>query len=1142
MAAFSRRFREISPSKSKLSTAEATDQWTNLLKTMRTQKSVTDIWTKKTTRTLRSTRTRYGNNLKNLVFGTDNTFPNLKDEEGDIDDIWQAAIVGNVEESKRLLDSDPSLLNSRDIIGATPLHYAVRYNHKDIVQELLSRKVDVNRKVPEYKVTALHLAARRNFTNIMRRLINNDCDINARDQNGMVPLHLSTQQGHSEATKLFLYVGADVNVRDSDQMTPLHYAAQRGDVMMCQLLLSYGADLLSTEINDITPVMFAAICGSLETMTSLMEAGKHFNLNYDSCMNHSDDEGSTVLHLAVARSHLKIASYCLELGADINAQKLNGYTALHIVAISGNVEISTMLIKRGADVNMADHEKMTPLHRAAVYGKMDVIEVLLENGGQLEARDVERFTPLLAAAWKGQTDAAKYLIDKGANIKAKDKELKNCLHWAAEGNHTDFAGMLLENRGNVLMNEKDKNEQTPTHVAVKAGNIRFLQLLIKNNAKICRKDQNERTPLHLASKKGRLDCVEALAEASSTRINEDDVDGKTPLILGSEGGHVKVVKHLLKVGADIDSRDNNRRTALALAALNGHVDVIEVLLKNHSDIDATDKNRNTPLHLSAANGHEEATSFLLKQSANPLLENLKGENCLDIATENQEDVTATVIINNKRWQDIISHTDKAGYTTFNRLIEKLPNVAHTVLDKCVRHSHSDRSDHNLMITYNFKHVDPGPDSVTAKIIGKHWTALKTMIEWKRQDLLMHDICQTLLSLKWKRFGRLMFNVDIVVYLVYLISITAVCLVPEHLLKSTLDNYGCPTVDGTNTSLYYSSDGKPVLDRNYQLDAWFGIEMFIVVYIIINILREFVEVLQSGYRYLMEISNWVDWGLYISALYFIFPPGHRPCVPQWASGAVALFLSWLNFILYLRRINMFGLYVVMFFKVLKSFLKVGTMYMFLAIAFAFAFYILLEQVEYFQSFGDSLVQVIVMSIGELDYTAVFYAVNRNFDVYLASIVFIIFIVLMPILTMNLMLGIAVGDIDAVQKTATIEKLEMEINLLDHMERSLPKFIQRKLYTPKMIVEPYHDAGCCTKMKDQLSNKRRMAEEIERQEKVVNDTESLLDSIEEFKSRVYKRQRLMTQMLELHSGLLQKMAETMEIKFDESEFRNVKDLAN
>ncbi|XP_070579659.1 transient receptor potential cation channel subfamily A member 1-like [Ptychodera flava] len=1160
MASIFRRKREIGPSSAPQlsegsetgrkvrSSLDRTQTWTNLVSSMQAQQIAAQRWATKT-RTLRSARAnaQQSNTLQNLIFSVDSPVANCDPEDTDID-IWQAAKFGDISDCKRLLDEKPWLLDVRDSLGATALHYAVRFNHKDVVQELLNRNVGVNEKLPGYKMTALHLAARSNFTNIIRRLIKHGADVNARDDKGQVPLHLCTKEGHFEATKLFLYVGADVNARDKDHMTPLHYVASRGNASMCDLLLCYGADLTAKEINDITPVMFAAICGSMPTMKLLIDTGRSLNLSCEMFMADEDDEGSTTFLLAVARSHIEIAEYCLDIGADINAQKCNGFTALHTAAVIGYVDMTTMLVRRGAKLNVVDHERMTPLHRAAMYGSNVVADVLIKNGSTLEARDVEGFTPFLAAAWKGQTETAKYLIENNANVHARDRELKNCLHWAAEGNHTDFVEMILEKvyGGCTLIENKDKNEQTPSHVAVETGNIKILNLLIKGNASISIRDYNEQAPIHLAAKKGRFECIEALAVVDVRHINDDDGDGCTPLLLASQAGHLKVVNHLLKVGADIGSRDENRRTALALAAAGGHVDVVATLLKNHADIDATDKNRNTALHLSAANGHDEVTSYLIDEGANPLMKNSKGENCLDIATENQEDVTATVIINSKKWQDIISQHDDKGFTSFNRLIEKLPNVAYTVLDKCVRYTRKDKQDPDLKVTYNFRHVDPGPDSVTAITLGKKWTALKTMVSWKRQNLLTHELCRTLLDLKWKTFGRAMFLFDVFIYLAYLLTLTYLCLGTDHIFNSPKDGKGCPLPAGLNLSIPHGLSVRFITVPGYDLNRLqlFALELFITVYLSVCVLREFYELLQSGYRYFMEISNWVDWGLYISALYFILPPGKRPCTGQWASGAIALFLSWLNLILYFRRTSLFGLYVVMFFKVLKSFLKVGLVYLLFAVGFAFSFYMLLATLDAYSSLGKSLITTLVMTIGELSYADAFYNENPELNKWeeISLVMYIVFIFVMPIVLMNLMLGVAVGDIDEVRKTATIEKLEMEINLLNHMERSLPKFIQRKLYVPNLTVEP-NAIRCCSKVKDRVSTAIRELEGTGKSEKSeTEEAEALIGNIEEFRSSVQKRQRLLTRMLDLHSSLLQKMAEKLNVKFDEAEFRAIKDLSN
>jgi ankyrin repeat protein len=86
-----------------------------------------------------------------------------------------------------------------------------------------------------------------------------------------------------------------------------------------------------------------------------------------------------------------------------------------------------------------------------------------------------------------------------------------------------------------------------------------------------------------------ISCVEALIHQSLHDINDDDMDGHTPLLLACQHGHQGCVQVLLALGADVSKRDDEHRTALMLAAANGHAAVMRILLENHAKCNDVDK-------------------------------------------------------------------------------------------------------------------------------------------------------------------------------------------------------------------------------------------------------------------------------------------------------------------------------------------------------------------------------------------------------------------------------------------------------------------------------------------------------------------------------------------------------------------------
>jgi len=61
----------------------------------------------------------------------------------------------------------------------TPLHYAARYGHLNIIEYLVHQKADINAK-DGYNETPLHFAANYGYLSVVEYLVHQKADINAK--------------------------------------------------------------------------------------------------------------------------------------------------------------------------------------------------------------------------------------------------------------------------------------------------------------------------------------------------------------------------------------------------------------------------------------------------------------------------------------------------------------------------------------------------------------------------------------------------------------------------------------------------------------------------------------------------------------------------------------------------------------------------------------------------------------------------------------------------------------------------------------------------------------------------------------------------------------------------------------------------
>ena len=187
------------------------------------------------------------------------------------------------------------------------------------------------------------------------------------------------------------------------------------------------------------------------------------------------------------------------------------------------------------------------------------------------------------------------------------------------------------------------------------------------------------------------------------------------------------------------------------------------------------------------------------------------------------------------------------------------------------------------------------------------------------------------------------------------------------------------------------------------------------------LREFLEWRsKDSMKYFWSIENQIQIFIILSTTGFLVLAWYNIEIAYHFS-AFALFFAWLDLTLFVGRIDFFGEYMFIIWNVTKTLLKCLVIYIPILIAFTCAFNILLHSDEVFESWISTLIKVIVMMLGELDFADHFLysEVNdlggRNVSV---QIFFIAFILLVSIIIMNLLVALTVSATEKLREDGEI----------------------------------------------------------------------------------------------------------------------------
>ncbi len=231
------------------------------------------------------------------------------------------------------------------------------------------------------------------------------------------------------------------------------------------------------------------------------------------------------------------------------------------------------------------------IHVACKLGDLDAVTKLVETDDLVvnEQSVAGEYAIHAAAGGRKPVLLTRYLLDHGVDIDAMTKWGDTALHVAARKLNPELVELLLSYGADVALTNGPK--QTALHAAVASG--------------ANKKQESER----------RLRIVKALLKFGAD-IESKDRDGMTALSLACMHGRIGICQSLLQNKARISSVDKKGRTALHWASFGGHVEVVHALLGRKANRGEMDKQGNTALHLAAQMLRADAVALLLENEAN----------------------------------------------------------------------------------------------------------------------------------------------------------------------------------------------------------------------------------------------------------------------------------------------------------------------------------------------------------------------------------------------------------------------------------------------------------------------------------------------------------------------------------------------
>ena len=515
------------------------------------------------------------------------------DESGNTPLHW-ACRNGHIE-VVNLLIANGANPNKINFFGDAPLYWAAKEGNIEIVKALILQKINVNNR-NIFGNTALSWACIEEHKEVVDLLIKNGADVNIRNNNRQTVLHNAVYKKNLDIANLILEKDPETDVVNRDGMTPLLMAVQNKDIKMCQLLVEKNASVKEIELStsiELNEKIYDLLKAKNEEI-KIIDSFENLSKKYEELVSSAIDHPTSLKSI---ENLIKFMNRLANQDLRLELKTRDGSNIFHVAARLGNLDLAKQVVfpinsSVFDAINAYDNKGRTPLLIAAWHHHTDIVKFFLYNNAEplfqyLEESNSKTWFPLVWAGLYAEdyTPELQFRRHKGIGFSKGPIYGETPLHWATMYAHSATVRFLIEN-GYVDKNVQSDFGWTPLHLAAQYGHVEIMQFLLDKGADVRVQDNLKRMPIHVAAQYGQFDCVELLLKEDIQTVNKtvgkdflDQVEcaSGTPLHQACKYGHHKVAILFINNGVDLTIKNANGRDPIEEARYFDHHDLADQL-------------------------------------------------------------------------------------------------------------------------------------------------------------------------------------------------------------------------------------------------------------------------------------------------------------------------------------------------------------------------------------------------------------------------------------------------------------------------------------------------------------------------------------------------------------------------------------